>query len=84
MRLRVKQDCPADSGIDLPCRNEELEIINKKKDMVVLSQLKLKCTYKRWNMAEGSGSRYFPRTRITVGQGMLALTTVIRRTLGRK
>ena len=34
-------------------------------------------------MAEGSGSSHFPRTRVTVGQGMLALTTVIRRTLGR-
>ena len=35
-------------------------------------------------MAEGSGCRHFPWTGIAVGQSMLALTTVIWRTLGRK
>ena len=31
----------------------------------------------RWEMTEGSGSRHFPRTRITVGQSMLTLIAVI-------
>ena len=55
----------------------------KRMNMGCGSRLKLTCTYKRWKMAEGSGSRYFPWTRITVGQSLLALTAIIRRTLGR-
>ena len=49
---------------------------------MVVSERKQTRTYKRWEMTEGSGSRHFPRTRITVGQSMLTLIAVIQRTLG--